>query len=43
MLQSHHKVEMINEFWKGGEAAVKNYINNVVAISKKSRTELKTN
>lgn len=37
----NHKVEMINEFWKGGEPAVKNYINKVVEISKKNRNELK--
>ncbi len=36
----NHEVEMINEFWKGGEPAVKNYINNVVEISKKSRKEI---
>lgn len=38
----NHEVEMVNAFWSGGEPAVKDYINKVVEISKKSRKEVLT-
>lgn len=36
----NHEVEMINQYWTGGEPAVKAYIERVVEISKKNRQEI---
>ena len=36
----NHEVEMINQYWSGGERAVKAYISKVVEISKKNRKDV---